>query len=147
MQDITSQPTEKEQPVASDRRREVLFLAVLGPFSLASFVAFFATAPLLADAARTIFLLAPLAAGGVWLAYEQMHDLVWWNIRPLCPACRRSFNSKQRPRPGMICACCDTPLYPLRTTQDYKIVILITTLMVIGLPVFGLWSSIVARLG
>jgi len=92
------------------------------------------------------FLLAPLLAVGVWTAYEQLHDLVWWRVHPLCPTCRRSYAIAQRPKPGMVCPCCDTPLYPLRTPQDYKAMVLITAIIVIALPVYAVWAALVAKL-
>jgi hypothetical protein len=147
MQDLrTSNHTKEKNTGTTDRRRDILFLSVLVPISLACLGAFFISGEMLAGASRTIFLLGPIILAGVWLAYEQMHDLVWWNMHPLCPTCRRSFNIAERPKPGMICDCCDQPLYPLRTPQDYKVIVLITTITVIALPVFMVWTSLVTRL-
>lgn len=138
--------TDKPKAGETDHRRNVLFLSVLVPLSVACFVAFFAAGQSMSSAYRTIFLLAPVIVVGAWSAYEQMHDLVWWNIHPLCPTCRRNYAVAQRPKPGMICDCCDAPLYPLRTPQDFKVIVLITAITVIALPVFALWASLVNRL-
>lgn len=138
--------TSKQNTTQIDHRRNVIFLGVLAPLSLACFVAFFTFGQAMGGASRTIFLLAPLLAAGVWTAFDQLHDLVWWRVHPLCPTCRRSHDIAQRPKPGMVCPCCDTPLYPLRTPQDYKAMVLITAIIVIALPVYAVWASLVAKL-
>lgn len=148
MQELRStNETNKQNTDTTDHRRNAIFLGVLVPLTVACFVAFFTVGQSMTAVYRTIFLLAPAIVAGAWSAYEQMHDLVWWNMHPLCPTCRRSYAIAQRPRPGMICDCCDTPLYPLRTPQDFKVIVLITAITVIALPVFAVWASLVNRFG
>lgn len=141
-----SDEADKLKASATDRRRDIVMLSVLVPFSIACLVAFFMVGPALGGVYRMIFLLAPLIVLGVWTAYEQMHDLVWWRVHPLCSTCRRSYAITQRPKPGMNCPCCDTPLYPLQTPQDYKAMVLITAIIVIALPAYAVWASLVAKL-
>jgi hypothetical protein len=146
MQDLrASKVSEQRKAGTSDSRRDLLFMGALAPLSIACLVSFFTAGQAMGATLRTVFLLVPLLTGVVWLAYEQLHDLVWWRIHPLCPICKRSYDGDQRPKPGVTCDCCDTPLYPLRTPQDFKVIVLVTTLTVIGLPIFAFWAALVSH--